>query len=52
MEGKNELALEEFKDALIHATKAEDFVGMEDYNRNLARLTDQMAAETAPVAQI
>lgn len=52
MEGKNDLALEEFKDALNHATKAEDFVGMEDYNRNLTRLMDEMAAATAPVAQI
>ncbi|GJJ73565.1 hypothetical protein EMPS_05923 [Entomortierella parvispora] len=52
MEGKNDLALEEFKGALVHATKADDYVGMEDYNRNLTRLTDQMAAATAPIAQI
>jgi hypothetical protein len=52
MEGKKDLALEEFKEAVIYATKAGDFVGMDDYKRNMNRLTDQIADSTLPTTQI
>ena len=52
MEGKKDLAMEELKEAIVFATKAEDFVGIDDYKRNIARLTDQIAESTVPVAHI
>ncbi|KAF8944942.1 hypothetical protein BGZ47_003490 [Haplosporangium gracile] len=42
MEGKNELALAQFREAVLHATMAKDYVGIDDYNRNIARLTDRI----------
>ncbi|KAF9194876.1 hypothetical protein BGZ51_007096 [Haplosporangium sp. Z 767] len=40
MEGKNELALDQFKEAMLFATKANDYVGIDDYQRNINRLTE------------
>ncbi|KAG0054967.1 hypothetical protein BGZ83_009951 [Gryganskiella cystojenkinii] len=52
MEGKHDSAMEEFKEAVTYATKAGDFVGIEDYKRNITRLADQISESTVPVAKI
>ncbi|KAG0207737.1 hypothetical protein BGX28_001070 [Mortierella sp. GBA30] len=44
MEGKTDEALTQFREAVLYATKANDYVGIEDYNRNIARLTGSAAA--------
>ncbi|KAF9152837.1 hypothetical protein BG015_004618 [Linnemannia schmuckeri] len=42
MEGKSEVALAQFREAVLHATMAKDYVGIDDYNRNIARLTERI----------
>ena len=51
MEGKNDEALALFREAVIYATKAKDYVGIDDYNGSIARLTATLTAEedTTPV---
>ncbi|KAG9320104.1 hypothetical protein KVV02_008325 [Mortierella alpina] len=39
MEGKNDEALPLFREAVVYATKAKDYVGIDDYNGSIARLT-------------
>ncbi|KAF9988052.1 hypothetical protein BGZ75_010102 [Mortierella antarctica] len=39
MEGKNDEALSLFREAVVYATKAKDYVGIDDYNGSIARLT-------------
>ncbi|KAK5815903.1 hypothetical protein F5H01DRAFT_413364 [Linnemannia elongata] len=46
MEGKSEVALAQFKEAVLHATLAKDYVGIDDYNKNIARLTDADSEST------
>lgn len=45
MEGKRDVALAQFKEAVLHANMAKDYVGIDDYNRNIARLTDQINSD-------
>jgi hypothetical protein len=40
MEGRKETALQCFEEAVNHATLANDYVGLEDYNRNIANLKE------------
>ncbi|KAF9287066.1 hypothetical protein BGZ68_002280 [Mortierella alpina] len=51
MEGKNNEALTLFREAVVYATRAKDYVGIDDYNRSIARLTATLTAEedTTPV---
>lgn len=46
MEGKSEVALAQFREAVLHATMAKDYVGIDDYNKNIARLTDADSEST------
>ncbi|KAF8987536.1 hypothetical protein BGZ52_004073 [Haplosporangium bisporale] len=48
MEGDKDVALAQFKEALIHATLAKDYVGVEDYNKNIARLTELPTTSSEP----
>ncbi|KAF9135094.1 hypothetical protein BGW39_004726 [Mortierella sp. 14UC] len=52
MEGKTEVALAQFREAVLHATMAKDYVGIDDYNSNIARLTEQTDAdsESTPIS--
>ncbi|KAF9374237.1 hypothetical protein CPB97_012219 [Podila verticillata] len=50
MEGDKDVALAQFKEALIHATLAKDYVGVEDYNKNIARLTELPATSSEPAS--
>ncbi|KAG0268162.1 hypothetical protein DFQ27_007393 [Actinomortierella ambigua] len=43
MKGDKTLALEQFKNAVVHATTAQDYVGLESYMENVARLRDEAA---------
>ncbi|KAF9411410.1 hypothetical protein BGZ94_001355 [Podila epigama] len=43
MEGDKDGALAKFKDALRHATMANDYVGIDDYNKNVTRLSEPPA---------
>ncbi|KAG0296755.1 hypothetical protein BGZ96_008615 [Linnemannia gamsii] len=45
MEGKRDVASAQFKEAALHASLAQDYVGIDDYNRNIARLTDQINSD-------
>ncbi|KAG0021346.1 hypothetical protein BGZ81_008938 [Podila clonocystis] len=47
MEGDKDVALAQFREALIHATLAKDYVGVDDYNKNIARLTEVPASSTS-----
>lgn len=47
MEGDKDVALAQFKEALIHATLAKDYVGVDDYNKNIARLAEAPASSTS-----
>lgn len=40
------MALAQFKEAVLHATLAKDYVGIDDYNKNIARLTDADSEST------
>ncbi|KAG0264314.1 hypothetical protein BG011_007062 [Mortierella polycephala] len=46
MEGKSGLALEQFREAMLFATKANDYVGIDDYQRNINRLTETTSMES------
>ncbi|KAG0380258.1 hypothetical protein BGX24_009376 [Mortierella sp. AD032] len=46
MEGKTEVALAQFREAVLHATMAKDYVGIDDYNSNITRLTEQLNADS------
>ncbi|KAI1307292.1 hypothetical protein EDD11_004543 [Mortierella claussenii] len=48
MNNETEVALQQFREAVLYATKADDYVGLEDYNKNLVRLTDKIAAASKP----
>ncbi|KAG0088942.1 hypothetical protein BGZ92_005528 [Podila epicladia] len=50
MEGDKDVALAQFKEALVHATLAKDYVGVDDYNKNIARLTEVLASSSEPTA--
>ncbi|KAG0367306.1 hypothetical protein BC939DRAFT_468911 [Gamsiella multidivaricata] len=52
MEGKTDVALQQFREAVLHATMANDFVGLEDYNKNTARLTDRIASTSEEQATV
>ncbi|CAO3571521.1 unnamed protein product [Mortierella alpina] len=45
MEGKNDEALSLFREAVVYATKAKDYVGIDDYNNSIARLTAALTTE-------
>ncbi|KAG0358167.1 hypothetical protein BG005_002638 [Podila minutissima] len=51
MEGDKDVALAQFKEALVHATLAKDYVGVDDYNKNIARLTEVPASSSEPTAE-
>ncbi|KAF9096403.1 hypothetical protein BGX27_001131 [Mortierella sp. AM989] len=44
MQGNPEVALEQFTEAVLYATKANDYLGLENYKRNVTRLTDKIAS--------
>ncbi|KAF8926145.1 hypothetical protein BGZ58_000147 [Dissophora ornata] len=44
MDGKTDVALAQFKEAVIYATQANDYVGLDDYNKNIVRLTEKIAS--------
>ncbi|KAF9350566.1 hypothetical protein BGX26_011269 [Mortierella sp. AD094] len=44
MEGNADVALQQFSEAILYATKANDYVGIEAYKRNATRLTDKIAS--------
>lgn len=46
MEGDKDVALAQFKEALTHATLAKDYVGVEEYNKNIARLAELPATSS------
>ncbi|KAF9913111.1 hypothetical protein EC991_003570 [Linnemannia zychae] len=46
MEGKTEVALDQFREAVHHATLAKDYVGIDDYNSNITRLTTHVEADS------
>ncbi|KAF9086346.1 hypothetical protein BGX23_008947 [Mortierella sp. AD031] len=50
MEGKRDVALAQFREAVLHATIAKDYVGIDDYNRNIVRLTDQIDSDSQPTS--
>ncbi|KAF9968963.1 hypothetical protein BGZ73_008962 [Actinomortierella ambigua] len=47
MAGDKKLALEQFKNAVVHATTAQDYVGLEHYIENVARLQEAVASESS-----
>ncbi|KAF9130170.1 hypothetical protein BGX30_013623 [Mortierella sp. GBA39] len=52
MEGKSEVALAQFREAVLHATMAKDYVGIDDYNKNIARLTDTDSESTTSTSTL
>ncbi|KAF9923125.1 hypothetical protein FBU30_006775 [Linnemannia zychae] len=52
IEGKKDVALTQFKEAVLHATMAKDYVGIDNYNHNIARLTDQIQSESEDTTPI
>ncbi|KAF9438153.1 hypothetical protein BGZ76_009527 [Entomortierella beljakovae] len=43
MNGNTGVALQQFKEAITHATKANDYVGIESYTRNIARVKEAIS---------
>ncbi|KAG0234444.1 hypothetical protein BGW42_006654 [Actinomortierella wolfii] len=48
MKGDTSFALEHFKNAVVHATTAQDFVGLESYMENVSRLQEAAASQSEP----
>ncbi|KAF9206396.1 hypothetical protein BGZ49_002542 [Haplosporangium sp. Z 27] len=44
MEGNTELALKQFSEAILYASKAEDYFGLDEYKRNVTRVTNKIAS--------
>ncbi|KAF9173604.1 hypothetical protein BGX21_011156 [Mortierella sp. AD011] len=52
MEGNTDVALQQFSEAILYATKADDYVGIEAYQRNATRLTDKIASASESKAPL
>ncbi|KAG0324803.1 hypothetical protein BGZ99_001419 [Dissophora globulifera] len=52
MEGKTDIALEQFKEAVLYATRANDYMGLDDYVKNMARVADKVAAVAEPAVPL
>lgn len=49
MEGKKDTALQQFQQAVHHATLANDYAGLEDYTRNLTRLKEDTISSSVSI---